>query len=147
MVNVEGKLSGKINDFSIGKVDLAAYISKRSGELFVSISSVSPRTGHSLQMIPPMAGLLGWLFGTTIVGKSGLEIVGNRFKSTSIIIFQTGKTYIIWNYGSYAVRKLKTNGQGRIQTGATGAVAPVQFSMICDCFHRKRLILLLSVNT
>ena len=109
MVNVEGKLSGKINHFSIGKVDLAAYISKRSGELFVSISSVSPRTGHSLQMIPPMTGLLGWLFGTTIVGKSGLDIVGNRFKSTSIIIFQTGKTYIVWNYIFFAVGKIKTN--------------------------------------
>lgn len=87
---IGGKVRGIVNGINIGTAELDAYISKSSGGLFVSIASLNSGFGHSFQMIPPLFGLLGWLFAKDEYGKSGFNIVGNRFKSTSIIIFKTG---------------------------------------------------------
>ena len=91
LINIQGKVTGVINDISVGVGELVALISQSRGELFVTIDSISTKLGHSFQMIPPLTGLLGWIFGKSVNGKTGYDIVGNRWKSTSIIIFKTGK--------------------------------------------------------
>lgn len=91
LINIEGKITGVVNDINVGPGNLVALISQSRGELFVTIDSISSVFGHSFQMVPPLAGLLGWMFGKSVNGKTGYDIVGNRFKSTSIIIFKTGK--------------------------------------------------------
>ena len=91
LINIAGKVTGVVNDINVGVGDLAAFISQHQGELFVSIDSISQMFGHSFQMVPPLTGLLGWIFGKSLNGKTGYDIVGNRFKSTSIIMFKTGK--------------------------------------------------------
>ena len=97
MINIEGKISGEVNDIKIGAAEMVAHISQNRGELFVTIGPVNKAFGHSFQMVPTLTGLLGWLFGKSINGKTGYDIVGNRFKSTSIIIFKTGKGFLVYN--------------------------------------------------
>ena len=92
IVNLEGKVTGKINDVGVGRASLAAQVSSRNGDLVLSIDPVTSRIGHSLKMLPAVAGIIGWLFGKSSDGSQGISTVGNRFKATSIITFNTGST-------------------------------------------------------
>ena len=83
-----------MNQVKINEADCDAFINRARGELYVSVGPVLPRAGYLLQMIPPVTGLLGWLFGLAgVSAKPGFGIVGNRFTATSIIIFPTGKIF------------------------------------------------------
>ncbi len=85
-----GKLSGIVNNFAVSEADFDAFLNQQRGELYVSVGPVGPRSGYSLQMVPPIIGLLSWLFGPAPSTKNGFDVIGNRFTATSIIIFQTG---------------------------------------------------------
>eukprot|EP00795_Rhopilema_esculentum_P002549 gene2549-745_t len=91
IVNLEGKVTGKINDVGVDRASFAAQVSSRNGDLVLSIDPVTSRIGHSLKMLPAVAGIIGWLFGKSSDGSQGISVVGNRFKATSIITFKTGE--------------------------------------------------------
>eukprot|EP00794_Sanderia_malayensis_P020432 gene20432-22446_t len=89
-VKLIGKFTGIVNNAAIPDADLDAFMDPQRGDLYVTVGPVGPKAGYYLQMVPPIIGLLGWLFSPS-KQQAGFDIVGDRFIATSVVIFKTGQ--------------------------------------------------------
>ena len=71
-------MSGTVNGYNLGEVDLHSYIVTEDGRTFTAISRIPPSIGFSMQSLYLVTDILGWLFASpqTAQAKNGYVTTG-----------------------------------------------------------------------
>ena len=88
-----GSLTGKVNSIAPKNAIFAGRMKVADGLVYMT-SKVPQSVGQSLRLVPPVTGILNWLFSKkkSNEAKTGFDITGEKLRSEMTIAFLTGNS-------------------------------------------------------